>query len=517
MTEPLDDSLRTITRGTGIALVGMTLGLLFSFITRLIIARYSLQDGYGIFSLALVVLNLATTISGLGLLQGATRYIAYFRGTHEEAKIRGTMFVSLWFSVAASIIIALVVFLAANTIAVTIFHNPELAPALKLFAIAIPFLTLINTLVAFFRGFDRVGPGIYFQSIALNAIVLVLLVAIVVAGLPFVSLFYAYLGAVIVTFIATTIYTARRLPQRIGLIKPKGAPPITKELLSFSLPLLGSAIMSIIMMRIDTLMLGYFKTMALVGLYNAAFPIARFISEPLDALRLIYIPVATGLYSQNLTATLRRNYTILTKWLVTITLPIFLVLVLYPEAVLYISFGHGYLPAASALRILSIGFIINNFLGPNGATLLAMGHPKLIMWATLATVIMNVVLNITLIPPLGIVGAAIASVVSITAVNIIRSWKLYSLSRVHPLSKNLFKPVIISVVLAFLIQILVQSLITVTAWMLPILFILYCGIYGLAVLFTRSFDKEDMAMLLEIEKRSGINVTPLKKLLGRFL
>jgi O-antigen/teichoic acid export membrane protein len=275
--------------------------------------------------------------------------------------------------------------------------------------------------------------------------------------------------------------------------------------------------MTTMIFQVDTLMLGYFKTLETVGLYNAAFPLAGFISGPLAALLLIYTPVATGLYSRNRMPELRRNFTILTKWLVSLTLPIFLILAIYPEAVIYLLFGPGYLPAAAALRILSIGFIINNLLGPNGATLLALGHTRFIMWATLATAIMNIILNIALIPPLGIVGAAIASVVSITVVNIIRSLKLYSLSGAQPLSKNLFKPVIISLVLAFLIQALTQNFLTISWWMLPLLFIIYCGIYGLAILFTRSFDKEDIALLLEIEKRSGINATPIKKLLKRFL
>jgi len=50
MFEPANDPLKKIARGTGIALAGMTLGLLFGFITRLIIARYGLQANYGIFS-----------------------------------------------------------------------------------------------------------------------------------------------------------------------------------------------------------------------------------------------------------------------------------------------------------------------------------------------------------------------------------------------------------------------------------------------------------------------------------
>jgi len=227
MFEPANDSLKKIARGTGIALVGMTLGLLFGFITRLIIARYGLQANYGIFSLALVVLSFAVTISSLGLSRGATRYIAYFRGKGEEAKVRGIISASLQFSLVASIIIGVAIFLTAETIAVSIFHTPDLALALKIFAAGIPFLTLIGALVAFFRGFDRIEPGIYFQNIALNALILILLPIIMVAGLPFVTVFYTYLVAIIITFIALAIYTTKKLPQRINLTDIKETTPLT--------------------------------------------------------------------------------------------------------------------------------------------------------------------------------------------------------------------------------------------------------------------------------------------------
>ena len=85
------------------------------------------------------------------------------------------------------------------------------------------------------------------------------------------------------------------------------------------------------------------------------------------------------------------------------------------------------------------------------------------------------------------------------------------------MSKNLLKPIIICVPLAFLIQAIAQYFLTINWWVLAILFILYYGIYALATLFTKSFDKEDIAVLLQVEKRSGMNMAPLKKMLRRFL
>ncbi len=517
MHEPLDDSLKKIARGTGIAIAGMALGVVFAFLTRLIIARYGLQANYGTFSLALVVLQSAAIISGLGLSRGAIRYIAYFRSGGDKAKVRMAMSASLRFSMLASIIVGLVVFLTADAIALNIFNAPDLIPALKIFAIGIPFSTLTSVLVAFFRGFGRIVPWVLFQSIILNSIALIIMIIILTAGLPFVTVFYAYLTAVILTSITLALYTAKKLPEPIALTSNKEDPPITRELLLFSLPLLGSTLIGMLIMHIDTLMIGYFKTMDMVGLYNAAYPMASFISIPLIALNLMYTPVATGLYAQNKISEIRRNYAVLTKWLVSITLPIFLVMALFPEASIHLLFGQEYIAAATALRILAIGFIINNLLGPNGETLLALGRTNFILWGTIAAATLNITLNILLIPPLGMVGAAIASAATLASVNIIRLLMIYSLIKAQPFSKNLFKPLIISIVLAALVQITVSNFFTVSFWMVPIMLILFYGIYILVMIFTRSFDKEDIALLLAIEKRSGINTAPIKKLLRRLM
>jgi O-antigen/teichoic acid export membrane protein len=145
-----------------------------------------------------------------------------------------------------------------------------------------------------------------------------------------------------------------------------------------------------------------------------------------------------------------------------------------------------------------------------------MGESRFIMWSVLVPAIVNVPLNIVLIPPLGIVGAATASAVSLTLSYIMASLKLYKLCRAQPLSKNLIKPIVASIVLAVLFRFLLGGL-TPTWWMLTLLFVLYYAVYGIAIVLTRSFDPEDIALLLEIEKRSGINAAPIKKVLRRFV
>ena len=517
MVEPLSDSLRKIARGTGVALAGTFLALALGFVIRIIIARFGSDAEYGIYSLAIVVMTFATTLVSLGLPDGVARYIAYFRGKGETAKVGGIISFSLQLAAAASIIISIALFFSAEYMASNIFHSPDLATALKVIAIGIPFFTLINILVSIFRGFDRMEPQAYFQYVLFNFLFLLLVGVAVLLHLSFAAIFYTYVIALVLTFIALLIYTVKKLPQTITFFNAKSGEGIRKELLLFALPLLVTALLATIILWLDTLLLGYYKTPEVVGLYNAARPMSQFVAEPLALMLLIYTPVATGLYSKNLVSELRRTYTISTKWIMSLTLPFFLVLCLFPEAVLNLFFGPAYTAAAPALRILSIGFIIGNLFGPNQSILLAMGESRFILWSTLAAVISSVTLNFVLIPPLGIEGAAIALAVSIILVKGIMAVKAYLLCRAQPMNKNLLKPVIASVILTLLLKLAASHLTAITWWMVLLLFILYYAVYGMAVVFTRSFDREDVALLLEIEKMSGINAAPLKKILSRFV
>jgi O-antigen/teichoic acid export membrane protein len=519
MSEIVTQSLQKIAKGTGIVFIGSLAGLFLAFIGRLMIARYGTVSEYGVFSLALVILNICVVISTLGLQRGVTRSIAYAIGKNEYEKIQGFISASVWLSIAASLTLGLILFLTSGSIAISIFHEPALTAPLKIFSIAIPFFTLSSVLVSIFLGFGRVQAKVYFQDILRNVLFTILLLAVILLSLSFTSVFYAYTLSLAIPCLLLVIYTVKYLPSSIRYTaKPtNNANPIARELLFFSLPLLGVAMLQMMIAWTDTLMLGSFKSTAEVGLYNAAYPLANFISSPLSALLVIYMPITSGLYAQGLMPEMRRNFAILTKWLCSLSLPLFLILFLFPEAVLNFLFGANYIFAANALRILSIGYIINNFLGPNGSTLIAIGESKFMMWATAATAILNIGLNIALIPTLGIVGAAIASVVAITSINLIRCWKLYSLSKAQPLSKNLIKPTLASLVLIFLIYFILREFLTVTPWMLPLLFILYYALYSSAILFTKSFDLEDINLLLAIERKMGINFRRTKNLLRKFV
>ncbi|WP_367883079.1 MATE family efflux transporter [Thermococcus peptonophilus] len=215
-----------------------------------------------------------------------------------------------------------------------------------------------------------------------------------------------------------------------------------------------------------------------------------------------------------------RVYQILTKWVFLLTLPpIFAVMFLFPKATISFLFGEKYVSAAPALQILSLGgFMFHTFLGLNGMTLIVIGKPKLNMvGGDTFAVVSNISLNLALIPPrYGMVGAAVATAVSYFVANVFRSYWLYKMTGIHPFSWNYVKPLGISFLLLGVLKWL--NLDVEDIWhAIPVL-VVFLAVYALLVLLSRSIDREDVELLLTVEKRLGINLGGrIKKILRKFV
>ena len=518
MSSVVNQSLQKIAKGTGIVFIGTLMGMPLAFVGRILLARFFTQAEYGMYSLAFVLLSIFVTISLFGLQDGAARQIAYYRGKNEPLKVKGIIFSSIQIVLITSVILSILLFFTSDVLSTKIFHNSALAASLTVFAFAIPFLALIRLFVSIFRGFESVKESVYFQNILRNVLFLAFLTPVILFGLPFIDAIYAFVASIIMTFIVFAFYVLKKTPWSLRdsksnlLTTNSGA----KELFLFSVPLLGSYMLSAFMQWTDTLMLGYFKTSDIVGLYNAAVPLAYIIVTFLYSTHSILIPVVAKLYSQNMMREMKKNYQIITKWVLFAVLPLFFVFTLFPEVILGFFFGANYVNASVVLQILAICFFIHVVLGPSGATLLSMGKSRYILNTTIVGTVLNITLNATLIPIWGIEGAAVATALSLLIVHSFYSVKLYQISKIHPFTKNYLTPFFASSLIISLIYFVAKSFVTINIWLLLLLFVLFMAICIVVLLLSKSIEEDDIMLLLAIEKRLGVNLTTIKSILKRF-
>jgi O-antigen/teichoic acid export membrane protein len=160
--------------------------------------------------------------------------------------------------------------------------------------------------------------------------------------------------------------------------------------------------------------------------------------------------------------------------------------------------------------------MIHNLSGQNTSTLIGIGENQFILYSTLAVAILNIILNIILIPIWGIEGAAIATAIALFSTNLLKCIKLYSKIGASPLSRNLIIPSIVSIGIILLVYILIRDIITINFFIVILFFLFYYLIFTGTVLFTRSLDKEDLDLLESIEQKAGVRIRFIEKIILKF-
>ncbi|MEE8423026.1 MAG: oligosaccharide flippase family protein [Thermodesulfobacteriota bacterium] len=508
-------SLKTVAKGAGIFLVGMVLSKFITYFTRIFIARYFGPEVYGLFSLGLAVIVFAGIFGVLGLPTGVTRYISYYRSKNEEAHVKGVLIFSLFTVALVSCISGGILFLASPRIAITVFHNPELTNVFRVFAISIPFTALFSILGSSFNGFREIKYRVYTEKIILNVLKLVLILFLGMLGYGVLGLAFAYTLATILTFFIAFYF----LETRVFSLRTKTQPRyINKELIIFSFPLMASGFMKTMMTRIDTIMLGHFRSVGEVGIYNAAIPTAQILAIVTSSVGVLFLPVITELYAKGQKRPLEVVYKTVTKWTFYLNLPVLLIMVFFPRQIMNLIFGPDYVEGSLALSIIAVGFFMSTISFAPSCLITMAKKTRMIFVISIAAALTNVVLNLSLIPIYGIAGAAMAT----TATYLVSSTLLFGytwrIMRMSPFSTGMIKSIpagFLSLGIVYLGgRLIFQSF---DWYMLIFLFALFLGLYAVLVLLLCGLQREDIEILKAIERKTGIRNESIRNIIKRFI
>jgi O-antigen/teichoic acid export membrane protein len=206
-----------------------------------------------------------------------------------------------------------------------------------------------------------------------------------------------------------------------------------------------SNIVSSIGDNIQTIFLGALSTVSSVGVFG--------VSNQLNLIGSMFhssvVSASMALFAETEARGDRRGlealYQTVSKWSVSLNLPLFLALVLFPEALLSL-FGPEFREGVTALTILAFANIINAATGASGAVLDMTGHSVVKLINASVAVVLAVGLNLLLIPTYGLVGAAISVLASSAAVNLLRITEVYVLLDTTPYNRTFLKPLAAGVV-----------------------------------------------------------------------
>ena len=157
----LNVSLRKIAKGAGIGFTGTFIGMTFAYFSRMIIARFLGPGDYGLISLGFAAMIIAATLSLAGLPAGIQRYVPFYNAKGDKGRIKGTIIGALKISFSLSLILTFLIFFGADWISIHVFHEPNLTPVLRIFAIGVPFWVLTTIFNSGTIGFQEIKYKVY--------------------------------------------------------------------------------------------------------------------------------------------------------------------------------------------------------------------------------------------------------------------------------------------------------------------------------------------------------------------
>ena len=172
----------------------------------------------------------------------------------------------------------------------------------------------------------------------------------------------------------------------------------------------------------------------------------------------------------------------------------------FPEQVISLLFGPEYISAASSLRILAVGSIFLSFSDISNRIIIMTGRSRLIFYDLIFASILNVIINILLIPKYGIIGAATGTMISFVTLTLIFNIQSYRIASIIPIRKgisNVLAALLVSVLILLIAKLVLPSgLISFL-----VLSLLFCLSYLLLIFLFKGFDKTDLEIIKSFGKR----------------
>jgi len=391
------NTIQRIAKNTAALFAAQFVGTILSLVLTIYIAR-SLGDViFGKYSFALAFTAIFAVFSDLGYNTLLIRDVA--RDKSQAGKYLNNV-------ISMRALLSLVIF-ALIVIAINLMGYPaDTKNVVYLFGI----YTLIGSFSAVFKVTFRAFEKMEYEAGITTLVNIIkvssgLLVLFLGYGLIELALVFLFSGIFDVLF--SFLVCERRF------VKPKMELDFDfwKSTIKIALPLSMLSIFGLIYGRIDTIMLSMMEGDAVVGWYNAAYGLVLAF-KPIPQLFMNALFPLMASYHVSSKDSLKMIYEKSFKYLFILGLPLAVGITLLADRFILLFYGEQFYPSIIALQILAWDVLLIFLYWSLAFTLVSIDKQKQMIVIAGCTALINIILNLILIPPFSYIGAAIATIVA---------------------------------------------------------------------------------------------------------
>lgn len=434
--EPSDETMdvaqsqRLVTRqirGSSLLLAGRIGSMVANLGVQVLLVRSLAKADFGMFAYALSLVTMGATFITLGLDRGLARFVAIFEERGEIGRLWGAIVLQLITIVGLGTAVSVVVIGFDEWVGRSLVDDERLGSLLAVMVLLAPLQALDSMAASLFAAFSE-SRAIFIRRYLFAPGMRLLVVGLLV--LQGGSVFFLGAGYVLAGVFGVVIYgglLVRTLRAR-GLLKNRAERaridlPIA-EVGAFTLPLLFTDAMFMVLNTSDVVILGRHAGTTAVSSYRAILPLARLNQMVMNSFSLLFAPLMARMWARGRGHEMGEAYWQTAAWVAVLTFPLFAATIGLAEPLTILLFGEQYSDAVPYLRILATAYYFNAALGFNGVTLKMIGRVWLSAAIAGAALVFNLAANLVLIPPYGAMGATLGTGATIVGYNLLKQWAL---------------------------------------------------------------------------------------------
>lgn len=453
------DATRKQIRGSSLFLAGRFLSMGINFSAQVLMVRYLATAEYGALAYALAVVAFFQPFATLGLHEAVSRFVPIYQENREFPKMLGTILLSISTVFLAGLLIIAAIWSGPALLTRFMTHEQLPRHLLSILILVVPLDAadeLFNSLFASFAGTRAIFLRKYIlgPSLKLGAVLLLIRLKSTVVFLAYGYLFASAAGIAIYGWMLVRLLQEQQLFEKL-----RSSPLIipAREVLAFVLPGLSSGLVTVAIHSINIFILGYLHTMTEVAYYRAVVPVAQLNGVVMASFTLLYIPAAARLFAKSDYHGLNKLYWQTAAWMSVLSFPVFVLTFSFAQPLTEFLYGARYARSGAVLALLALGSYTNVALGFNLQTLKVLERLRYIVVVSLAAALVDIGLNLLMVPGHGAVGAAIGTAATLIIYNLLMQLGLLPTSNFSAFDRR-YLPVYLSIALGAGGLFLVQSL-----------------------------------------------------------
>jgi O-antigen/teichoic acid export membrane protein len=409
-------------RGSTLLLVGRILSMIVNLVTTALIVRRLSTTEWGAFSYALSIVALGETVVAFGLDRAITRFIPMYDEHKEPGKVLGSLVLVLGTMLALGVAVVLLAHGFQGMIGRSVTGDGHAVSLLLILIILSPIQALDDVLMGMFAVFTK-PRAIFFRRYLLDPglrLVVVLLLVMQHSSVHFLAIGYVIGGALGIALYGIILWQLLRDRGLLSRETFRAMKIPAKEIFIFTIPLLTSDLVYTVLNSSDAVLLGRYRNVGEVGAFRVIQPHARLNQIVMTSFALLFTPIAARMFARKDTEGINKMYWQTAVWMAVFSFPIFAITFSLARPLTVATFGSRYAGSAVYLSLLSVGYYFNAAVGHNGLTLKVFGKLRYIVVINIGAVIVNIAVNIALIPRYGALGAAIGTTSTLIAHNLFK-------------------------------------------------------------------------------------------------